>query len=78
MLNKEEIINKIVSKNSGQIIVTCKTDDKTFISKYKSFSREKGKNDNRKKASPQVRTRWAKSLRDKALEFVTCCDIRNF
>lgn len=78
MLNKEEIINKIVSNNSGQIIVTCKTDDKTFISKYKSFAREKCKNDNRKKASPQIRTHWAKSLRDKALDFVNCCEIRNF
>lgn len=78
MLNKEEIINKIVSINSGNISVVCKTDDKTFISKYKSFSREKGKCDNRKKASPQVRTHWAKSLRDKALDFVNCCEIRNF
>ena len=78
MLNKEEIINKIVSINSGNISVVCKTDDKTFISKYKSFSREKGKCDNRKKASPQVRIHWANSLRDKALDFVNCCEIRNF
>lgn len=78
MLSKEEIINKIVSINSGHIIVVCKADDKTFISKYKSFSREKGKNDNRKKASSQVRTQWAKNLRDKALDFVSCCEFRNF
>ena len=78
MLSKEEIINKIVNNNSGQVIVTCKTDDKTFIDKYKVFSREKGKCDNRKKASVQIRTEWAKKLRDKALEFVTCCEIRNF